>query len=369
MQRLSMTRSTVRSLATRIESLQFACFALALVAAGCGSADPKGEPVAWSQAGLTVGNVSGCDESGPLDGLNHQLIAEQNCIRPNALVSFAGAPGISIGSGIYPFLEPAAADGLKAAAQQTTLDVTSAFRTLAEQYLLYGWYQSGQCGITLAAVPGNSNHETGTAVDLGNYGAALSAMEGHGWTHSYPSSDPVHYDYTAGGTVDLRAESVLAFQKLWNVNNPKDMIAEDGSYGPITEARVAAAPATGFPIGTTCGGPADAGVVDSGKPHDGGAAHDGGGATHDGGAGDSGPSDDAGGPMGPGAADDASLDQDGGEGGSGDNLGSSGSSGGCAVTGARPSDTAAAGVMVALVAAAFRRGRRRSSSTNPERAR
>ncbi|MCA1663750.1 MAG: hypothetical protein LC659_05705, partial [Myxococcales bacterium] len=51
---------------------------------------------------------------------------------------------------------------------------------------------------------------------------------------------------------DLRAESVLAFQKLWNLNNPADKIAEDGAYGPMTGAKIAASPATGFAKGTTC---------------------------------------------------------------------------------------------------------------------
>ena len=124
--------------------------------------------------------------------------------------------------------------GSKPPARSSTLSVTSAFRTLAQQYLLYKWYQNGQCGISLAAVPGNSNHETGIAVDLGNYSSEIGNMSSHGWTHSYPSSDPVHFDYTAGGTTDLRSESVLAFQKLWNLNNPGAKIAEDGAYGPMT---------------------------------------------------------------------------------------------------------------------------------------
>lgn len=228
-------------------------WAVAIVlVAGC-SAEP-----AWQEGqigeiyeGLTVGGAGGCSTF-ILDGLSKQLIAEQNCIRANALVSFAGKKGISIGSNVYAYLEPKAAAGLEAAGQAATLDVSSAFRTVAQQYLLYHWYQTGQCGISLAAVPGNSNHETGIAVDLSNYGSVIATMEAHGWSHSYPSSDPVHFDYTAGGTVDLRSESVLAFQKLWNLNNPGDKIAEDGAYGPQTEARIKASPATGFAKGSTC---------------------------------------------------------------------------------------------------------------------
>jgi MYXO-CTERM domain-containing protein len=233
--------------------MRHACLVAVLIAAGCTAEEP-----AWEEGrigeiydGLTVGGAGGCSTF-IVDGLSKQLIEEQNCIRPNALVSFAGKPGISIGSNVYPYLEPKAAADLEAAAKSLGLDVTSAFRTLAQQYLLYQWYQSGTCGISLAAVPGNSNHETGTAVDLSNYGAAISDMQSNGWTHSYPSSDPVHFDYTAGGTVDLRGESVLAFQKLWNLNNPNDKIAEDGSYGPMTASKVAQSPATGFALGTTC---------------------------------------------------------------------------------------------------------------------
>jgi hypothetical protein len=260
---------------------------LVAVAGGC-SAEPawqEGEIGTLSQ-GVTVGGVGGCSTF-IVDGLSQQLIAEQNCIRPNALVSFAGKPGISVGSNVYAYLEPTAAAALEKAAGTLTLDVTSAFRTVAQQYLLYRWYQAGQCSISLAAVPGNSNHETGTAVDLSNYSAAVSAMSAQSWQHSYPSSDPVHFDYAGGGTVDLRNESVLAFQRLWNANNPNDKIAEDGAYGATTEAKLVASPATGFATGSTCANPpppppADGGSVGS---EDGGtASSDGGTASSDGSA-------------------------------------------------------------------------------------
>ena len=183
--------------------------AMVLLLGGC-----SGEEPAWEEGqigeiseGLTVGGAGGCSTF-IVDGLSKQLIAEQNCIRANALVSFAGKKGISLGSNVYPYLEPKAATGLEAAGVSSTISVTSAFRTIAQQYLLYHWYQTGQCGISLAAVPGNSNHETGIAVDVSNYSSEIGNMSNHGWTHSYPSSDPVHFDYTAGGTTDLRSESV-----------------------------------------------------------------------------------------------------------------------------------------------------------------
>jgi hypothetical protein len=229
------------------------CLALALILGGCSAEEPSWEEgtIGEISEGLTVGGAGGCSTF-IVDGLSKQLIAEQNCIRANALVSFSGKPGISIGSNVYPYLEEKAATGLEAAGAASKLSVTSAFRTIAQQYLLYRWYQNGQCGISLAAVPGNSNHETGIAVDVSNYSAEITNMSKHGWTHTYPSSDPVHFDYTAGGTIDLRSESVLAFQRLWNLNNPNAKIAEDGDYGPMTASKIAAAPATGFAKGSTC---------------------------------------------------------------------------------------------------------------------
>ncbi|HEY2746349.1 MAG TPA: M15 family metallopeptidase [Polyangia bacterium] len=227
--------------------------AVVLVLGGCSAEEPAWEegPIGEVSEGLTVGGAGGCSTF-IVDGLSKQLIAEENCIAANTLVSFGGKKGISIGSNVYPYLEPKAAAGLEAAGASSTLSVTSAFRTLAQQYLLYRWYENGTCGISLAAVPGNSNHETGIAVDLSNYSSEIGNMSNHGWTHTYPSSDPVHFDYTAGGTTDLRHDSVLAFQRLWNLNNPNAKIGEDGDYGPITASKVAAAPATGFAKGSTC---------------------------------------------------------------------------------------------------------------------
>ena len=73
-------------------------------------------------------------------------------------------------------------------------------------------------------------------------------MSSHGWKHDVPG-DSVHFDHTS--SADIRGEDVLAFQKLWNRNNPSDHIAEDGDYGPQTEARLKKSPATGFAIGAT----------------------------------------------------------------------------------------------------------------------
>ncbi|MGE3631260.1 MAG: MYXO-CTERM sorting domain-containing protein, partial [Sandaracinaceae bacterium] len=162
----------------------------------------------------------------------------QSCLRPGSFVSFAPHAGITLSSShIHAFMQASARDALHRAAASHSLTINSAFRTLADQYVLY---HSGACG--LAATPGRSNHQSGRAVDVGNYSAARSALEAAGcvWLGS---SDPVHFD--CPGT-DLRNDSVLAFQRLWNRNNPSDRIAEDGLYGPQTEARVSRSPSGGF---------------------------------------------------------------------------------------------------------------------------
>jgi hypothetical protein len=181
-------------------------------------------------------------------------------LSPNTLTSIANIQGVSLGSAVFPFLQTPAANALSkaVAARGATMTMSSALRTLPQQYLLYEWYLQGRCGIGLAASPGNSNHESGLAVDIDDNTGWNSSMSAHGWKW-YGSADPVHFDYVAGG-VDLRGPSVLAFQKLWNENNPNDKIAEDSAYGPDTEKRLTQSPVGGFPKGATCANPpADAG--------------------------------------------------------------------------------------------------------------
>ncbi len=176
------------------------------------------------------------------------------CIRPGRFVEFAPHAGITLTSSrVHPFLQASARDAIWAAAARTPLRINSAFRTLADQYVLY---HSGGCG--LAATPGRSNHQTGTAVDVDDYSRVRSSLEAAGcrWLGS---SDPVHFD--CPGT-DGRADSVLAFQVLWNRNHPEDRIAEDGAYGPMTEARLARTPAGGFAVsGCGCEARCDGSVI------------------------------------------------------------------------------------------------------------
>jgi N-acetylmuramoyl-L-alanine amidase len=185
--------------------------------------------------------------------LSRQLAEEADCLMPGQLVSFDAGPAIQFaGSAVLPYLSESGRASLYAAAAAgdgKVMRITSAFRSLAQQYLLRRWFELGRCGITAAAQPGRSNHESGRALDLSNYGDWRSLLLARGWTNDVPG-DPVHFDHPA--SADLRGAGVLAFQRLWNRNAPDDPIIEDGVYGPATAERLKRAPAEGFGIGASC---------------------------------------------------------------------------------------------------------------------
>ncbi|EYF04945.1 M15 family metallopeptidase [Chondromyces apiculatus] len=189
-----------------------------------------------------------------VNGLSQQIIAEARCLTPDAYTTIPSRPNLTLGSAAYAYLEKPARDKLVAALDanpSTQMTINSMLRTVAQQYLLYRWYQSSRCSISLAATPGNSNHETGLALDVSQYSTWKTALTSRGFTW-LGSSDPVHFDYTGTGAVSYKGLDVKAFQRLWNRNNPSDTIATDGLWGPQTETRMKKSPAAGFAIGATC---------------------------------------------------------------------------------------------------------------------
>ncbi len=63
-------------------------------------------------------------------------------------------------SGFTCTLQSSTADSLEDTARSVNdyINLNSAFRSSAEQYLLYNYYLQGRCGITLAAAPVSINH-------------------------------------------------------------------------------------------------------------------------------------------------------------------------------------------------------------------
>lgn len=110
--------------------------------------------------------------------------------------------GLRLGA-VFPIVQEPVADASIGAqrARGTTTDINSGLRTLADQYILYRWYQLKRCGIALAAKPGSSNHESGLAVDIKDNAGWRHAMEEASFM-SLGTSDPVHFDYDGRGTID-----------------------------------------------------------------------------------------------------------------------------------------------------------------------
>lgn len=251
-----------------------ACFGLGCSAAGggddfesdptgrAGDYDPEPGEVAPSGQALTgsfdgtvsqAASSSGCTTT-LVSGLSTQIVEAFNCLHPGAVARVPDKSNLARGSAVFPYLQTPARDALVKALDanpSTTLHVSSMLRTVAQQYLLYNWYKNSRCGVGLAARPGKSNHESGLALDTGDYGSWKSSLKGKGFTW-FGSSDAVHFDFSGGKTINLKGEDVRAFQKLWNANNPNDQIDDDGAYGPDTEKRLRAAPAGGWPGGVDC---------------------------------------------------------------------------------------------------------------------
>lgn len=191
---------------------------------------------------VLVKDITGC-ETTPVRGLDQQLIDEVNVIVPNTLVSIEDLDVKLIGSSVWPLLQLPAKEALGQAIVErgATLEVNSGYRPVAGQFVLF---QNGsECNFTVAAV-GNSNHQSGLALDIEDNAGWRPFLERHGWQWFGPEDD-VHFDFVQGGQ-DIGSTAVLAFQRLWNRNNASDPIVEDGIYGEQTEIRLGNSPAEGF---------------------------------------------------------------------------------------------------------------------------
>ena len=196
----------------------------------------------------SVQNAPGCSTM-VANGLSQQLIHEVNLMMPGVLVSFDDL-NVNLGNAAYPFLQPQAKEALAKAIRDrgTTLRVNSAYRTLVQQCLLYGWRGGRRgCPYGLVASPGRSNHQGGLAIDINDYSGWRPYLERYGWQW-FGNRDKPHFTYRGSGTKDIRHHAIKAFQRLWNRNHPDDRIAEDGLCGNNTETRINRTSVKGFSI-------------------------------------------------------------------------------------------------------------------------
>jgi len=147
----------------------------------------------------------------------------------------------------FPFLQPQAKQGLQQAIQERgiKMSINSAYRTIAQQILLYRCGSS--CGYPVVDPPGKSNHQSGLAIDIKDPDDWQPFLEKYGWRR-LGSFEPPHFDYVGEGTKDIGSTAMLAIKKLWNKNHQNERIGEDGDYGSQTGDALNRSPAMGFEI-------------------------------------------------------------------------------------------------------------------------
>jgi len=177
-----------------------------------------------------------------VNALSQQLIYQLQLMMPDAFVSFDDL-NVDLLDAAFPYVQTPAKEALQRAIQDRgqTMQVNSAYRTIAQQMLLYNDRFNNSNPV---APPGTSNHQTGLAIDIEDARGWESYLMQYGW-QPLPG-DPPHFDYIGDGTIDLRSNSILAFQQLWNQNNPDAKISEDGGFGPQTEDALNRSAAQGF---------------------------------------------------------------------------------------------------------------------------
>ena len=160
---------------------------------------------------------------------------------PDVFVSFDDL-NVDLLDAAFPYVQTPAKEALQRAIQDRgqTIQVNSAYRTIAQQMLLYNDRFNNSNPV---APPGTSNHQTRLAIDIEDARGWESYLMEYGW-HPLPG-DPPHFDCIGHGTIDLRSNSILAFPQLWNQNNPDAKISEDGGFGPQTEDALNRSPARG----------------------------------------------------------------------------------------------------------------------------
>jgi Putative peptidoglycan binding domain/D-alanyl-D-alanine carboxypeptidase len=193
-------------------------------------------------------------DTGKVQGLSRQIIAETNSILTGVLLNFEDLPGLVLSSEAFLnyFLQSGPKESLRLILRQginqkpgMRMKINSAYRTVAQQHILRQIYERGHRNlIPLAARPGRSNHEDGLAIDVDNYGEWKTLLLRNGWEWQ-GESDPVHF-YNDSGRDDIGDLGVKAFQRLWNRHNPNDQMTVDGDFGEQSAVRMNKAPIEGF---------------------------------------------------------------------------------------------------------------------------
>jgi len=183
---------------------------------------------------MILKNYCDCSTAG-LRELDRQLIQQIILISPGTLTRIDQISGLRVGEACHPYLQTQAVHALRKAMNERgqQIQINSAYRTIAQQAVLFNHFQNRRCGIRAAARPGASNHNSGLGIDIEDAAGWQPYLERHGWDW-IGSFDPMHFDFVRSGTKDLKSLSILAFQQLWNINNSKRKLVQDGVWGSQT---------------------------------------------------------------------------------------------------------------------------------------
>lgn len=178
-------------------------------------------------------------------GLDDQLVHQMNQIKPALLANISDL-NVQLGKAVHPWLQRRAYESLKKAIayRKQRMIINSAYRTIAGQALLRSHFDHKRCGIVAASLPGKSNHNNASAIDIEDSAGWRGSLQAFGWKW-IGQFDPMHYDHLSAG--NITPLSIIAFQQIWNECRPKDKLLTDGEMGVATLSRLRHAPAEGFP--------------------------------------------------------------------------------------------------------------------------
>ena len=187
--------------------------------------------------------IAGCS-TGQIQGLSVQIL--EKLLSRGFLVKINHPLIICEGAHNNPYLQPKAYELLVKAVERRgkELHINSCLRTVMQQYMLRKQYEMGICGIRAAAQPGQSNHQSGMAIDIRNPDNWKPYLEPYDWKW-LGSWDPWHFDFNRIGR-KLGKLQIKEFQNLWNEYNPTEKLKPDGIWGRKTASAVERSPAQGF---------------------------------------------------------------------------------------------------------------------------
>ncbi len=185
-----------------------------------------------------------CDAPPALGGgLSAQVVRTMNCLEPGALSPLdacAGCVAFDAPAALH-WAAPEAEAALRSAARTygRAIPLRWAFRDVALDHFLALAAEHIACPAALGAAHG----ALGTGLGIEAVGAAPEAALAAAGFDAVPA-EGAHVHRVPG--VDRTPLSVLAFQRLWNLNQADAPLEEDGRIGPATRAAIARSPVSGF---------------------------------------------------------------------------------------------------------------------------